>query len=194
MAYFLSSTLTVAAVVALTESKNLRKLWHEYYFWSFPYCLVGGTIAALISNWSRQFRWETTALGVRVVYVIFRSYRLYVGRFASEKSHAEEMVVLHMRTIEALALAIEAKDHTTHDHLQRVQIYALALGKKMGLDAGISKLGAPGLMCPETQAVETQRVIWNCTLPRGNCTARLVRVRRPRTRPQLAICQYLTVK
>ena len=39
-----------------------------------------------------------------------------------------------MRTIEALALAIEAKDHTTHDHLQRVQIYALELGKKMELN------------------------------------------------------------
>jgi putative nucleotidyltransferase with HDIG domain len=69
-----------------------------------------------------------------VVYVIFRSYRLYLGRLESEKCHAEEMAALHLRTIEALALAIEAKDHTTHDHLQRVQIYALELGKKMQLD------------------------------------------------------------
>src|SRR5256884_9051123 len=36
-----------------------------------------------------------------------------------------------MRTIEALALAIEAKDQTTHDHLQRVRIYALEVAKDL---------------------------------------------------------------
>ena len=133
-AYFLASTLAIAGVVALTESKNLRKIWHECYFWSFPYYLVGGAIAALISTCSHRFGWETTVLALPVVYVIFRSYRLYLGRLESEKNHAEEMANLHLRTIEALALAIEAKDHTTHDHLQRVQIYALELGKKMELN------------------------------------------------------------
>jgi len=34
-----------------------------------------------------------------------------------------------LRTIEALALAIEAKDQPTHDHLQRVRIYASKLPK-----------------------------------------------------------------
>src|SRR2546427_5723765 len=36
-----------------------------------------------------------------------------------------------MRTIEALALAIEAKGQTTHDHLQRVRIYALEVAKDL---------------------------------------------------------------
>jgi diguanylate cyclase (GGDEF)-like protein/putative nucleotidyltransferase with HDIG domain len=36
-----------------------------------------------------------------------------------------------MRTIEALALAIEAKDHTTHDHLQRVRVYAIEVAKDL---------------------------------------------------------------
>src|SRR5204863_2657183 len=49
------------------------------------------------------------------------------------KKHAEEMASLHLRTIEALALAIEAKDHTTHNHLQRVQTYAIEIGKDLGL-------------------------------------------------------------
>jgi putative nucleotidyltransferase with HDIG domain len=44
------------------------------------------------------------------------------------------MANLHLRTIEALALAVEAKDLTTHDHLQRVQTYAVELGKKLHLD------------------------------------------------------------
>jgi diguanylate cyclase (GGDEF)-like protein/putative nucleotidyltransferase with HDIG domain len=131
--YFLTNSLSVAAVVAVTEGKSLRKIWHEYYLWTFPYYLVGGAVAMLISWCNRHVGWGT-ALALPVVYVIFRSYRLYLGRLESEKNHAEEMANLHLRTIEALALAIEAKDHTTHDHLQRVQIYALELGKKMALN------------------------------------------------------------
>jgi len=132
--FFLSTTVSIAAVVALTESKSLRRLWHECYFWSFPYYMVGGGIAALISILDHRVGWEVTVLTLPVVYIIFRSYRLYLGRLESEKLHAEQMAGLHLRTIEALALAIEAKDHTTHDHLQRVQIYAQELGKKLELD------------------------------------------------------------
>jgi len=49
------------------------------------------------------------------------------------KAHAEQMAALHLRTIEALALAIEAKDHTTHDHLRRVQVYAVEIGRDLNL-------------------------------------------------------------
>ena len=72
-------------------------------------------------------------LVIPVVYLIYRSYRLYLGKLDDEKRHVEEMADLHMRTIEALALAIEAKDHTTHDHLQRVRVYAIEVAKEMGL-------------------------------------------------------------
>src|ERR1017187_3228457 len=133
-ANFLASTLSIAGVVALTESRNLPKVWREGYVWSFPYYLAGGAIAMLISGCNHRFGWETAVLALPVVYVIFRSYRLYLGRLEAEKNHAEEMANLHLRTIEALALAVEAKDLTTHDHLQRVQTYAVELGKKLHLD------------------------------------------------------------
>ena len=133
-AYFLVGTLSTAAVLALTESKNLRRVWRESYLRSFPYYLAGGAIAVLISMCTRRFGLEITVLGLPVVYVLLRSYRLYLGRLEAEKNHAEEMASLHLRTIEALAMAVEAKDLTTHDHLQRVQIYAVELGRKLHLD------------------------------------------------------------
>ena len=67
------------------------------------------------------------------MYLIYRSYRLYLERLENEKQHAEELSLLHLRTIEALALAIEAKDHTTSAHLQRVQVYAMELAKELKL-------------------------------------------------------------
>jgi diguanylate cyclase (GGDEF)-like protein/putative nucleotidyltransferase with HDIG domain len=132
--YFLTNSLSIAAVVALTEGKSLRKVWQECYLWTFPYYLVGGAVAALISLINHRVGWEMTVLALPVVYIIYRSYRLYLGRLESEKMHAEEIAGLHLRTIEALALAIEAKDETTREHLQRVQIYAVELGRKLGMD------------------------------------------------------------
>lgn len=132
--YFLTNTLSIAGVIAITENRNLRKIWNEAYFWSFPYYLVGGGVAALMHILNDRIGWQAVFLGVPVVYIIFRSYRLYLSRLESEKSHAEQIAALHLRTIEALALAIEAKDDTTHEHLQRVQVYALELGKQIGMN------------------------------------------------------------
>ena len=64
---------------------------------------------------------------------MYRSYRLYLGKLEDETRHAEQVSNLHLRTIESLALAIEAKDHTTHDHLQRVRVYAMEIAKDLRL-------------------------------------------------------------
>ena len=132
-AYFLVNTASVAGVVSLTEKKNILRTWHTCYFWSFPYYLIGAAVAALISLSNRRFGWQTSILILPVIYFIYRSYRLYLGKLESEKRHAEQMAALHLRTIEALALAIEAKDENTHEHIQRVQVYAVKLGEQLRL-------------------------------------------------------------
>ncbi|HYA95217.1 MAG TPA: HD domain-containing phosphohydrolase, partial [Terriglobales bacterium] len=130
-----------------TEGKPLRKTWAESYFWSFPYYLVGAAIAGLVSALNRWVGWQTSLLVLPIMYWIYRSYRLYLGRLADEKRHVEEMAGLHLRTIEALALAIEAKDHNTHDHLRRVRVYALEIAKELELNAAeIEALRAAALL------------------------------------------------
>jgi diguanylate cyclase (GGDEF)-like protein/putative nucleotidyltransferase with HDIG domain len=147
-AYFLSNTLPVSVVIALTEEKSLRRVWMETYFWSFPYYMVGAALVGFISFSSHYVGWQSTLLILPVMYWIYRSYHLYLGRLEDEKKrveveklqveaekrHVEQVSALHLRTIEALALAIDAKDRTTHEHLHRVRTYALEIAKEMGLD------------------------------------------------------------
>ncbi len=145
--FFLANTLPIAAIICLAEGKSFRKTWHDCYFWSFPYYLAGAALVAIVHYVNRDFGWPTTLLLVPVVYWIYRSYRLYLGRLEDEKRHVEEMAELHLRTIEALALAIDAKDHTTHEHLQRVRIYATEIGRELGLpDAEIEALKAASIL------------------------------------------------
>jgi diguanylate cyclase (GGDEF)-like protein/putative nucleotidyltransferase with HDIG domain len=131
--YFIVNAGSIAAVISFSEGKPLQQILVDCYFWSFPYYLLGAGIAGVIGWFNRRFNWETSLLFVPAIYVIYRSYRLYLGKLEDEKRHVEEIADLHLRTIEALALAIEAKDQTTHDHLQRVRIYAIEVAKELGM-------------------------------------------------------------
>src|SRR5437868_6203834 len=140
LVFFFANTLPISIVIALTEGKSSRRVWSECYFWSFPYYLVGAAAVGLVGIVNRSAGWETSLLVLPLIYWVYRSYRLYLGRLEAEKErveiekrHVEQIASLNMRTIEALALAIEAKDHTTHTHLQRVRIYAVEIAKEMKL-------------------------------------------------------------
>jgi diguanylate cyclase (GGDEF)-like protein/putative nucleotidyltransferase with HDIG domain len=129
--YFIANAGSIAMVISLTERRPIKRILVDCYFWSFPYYLVGAGIAGAIAWLNQSFNWETSLLVLPAVYLIYRSYRLYLGKLEDEKRHVEEMANLHLRTIEALALAIEAKDHTTHEHLQRVRVYAIEVAKEL---------------------------------------------------------------
>ena len=131
--FFCCNSIPVALAIVLTEGKKFLPVWSECYFWSFPYYVIGAGVAGAVHFANGFIGWQTSLVILPVVYLIYRSYRLYLGRLDAEKAHAEEMAALHLRTIEALALAIEAKDTTTHEHLQRVQVYAIEVGKALGL-------------------------------------------------------------
>ncbi|HUV97546.1 MAG TPA: HD domain-containing phosphohydrolase [Acidobacteriaceae bacterium] len=159
--YFLTNTVPVAIVIALHERIPLRKIWGETYFWSLPYYLVGAAVAGLVSFSNRYIGWENALLIVPIMYWIFRSYQLYLGRLEEEKKraeiearqvdveklHVEEVCALHLRTIEGLALAIDAKDHTTHEHLHRVRTYAVEIARDLNLgDEDMDALRAAALL------------------------------------------------
>lgn len=154
LVFFFANTLPISVVIALTEGKSARKVWSECYFWSFPYYLVGAAAVGLVGIINGAAGWETSLLVLPLIYWVYRSYRLYLGRLEAEKErveiekrHVEQIASLNMRTIEALALAIEAKDHTTHTHLQRVRTYAVEIAKEMNLSTDeIEALRAAALL------------------------------------------------
>src|SRR3989475_2750314 len=132
--YFAFNTISVSGIIAMTEGRNPVHVWKECYLWAFPYYLLGALIACGVSAINRLAGWQFGLLAFPIVYWIYRSYQTYLSRLAAQKKHAEEIAALHLRTIEALSLAIEAKDHTTHDHLRRVQVYAVEIAKELRLD------------------------------------------------------------
>ena len=86
-----------------------------------------------VSSLGEVYRLGNRAADPAVTFLLYRTYRLHLARAEDARVHAESLANLHMRTIEALALAIEAKDNTTHDHLRRVQVYAMEVAKELNL-------------------------------------------------------------
>src|SRR4051794_30140062 len=113
--FFVANTFPVALVVALTEGKPLRQVWSNCYFWSFAYYLVGAAIVGMFGFAGRMFDWQVSLLSLPVVYLIYRSYSLYLDQLQAERKqaqeehkHAQEVAKLHIRAMEALASAMAA--------------------------------------------------------------------------------------
>jgi diguanylate cyclase (GGDEF)-like protein/putative nucleotidyltransferase with HDIG domain len=145
--YFVVNTMSVSGIIAITQKRRPIMVWKECYLWSFPYYLLGAMIAGGMSVMNRVIGWQVAILVLPIVYWIYRSYRTYLDRLEAEKTHSTEIAELHLRTIEALSLAIEAKDHNTHAHLNRVQAHALQLGKDLEISqADLNALRAASLL------------------------------------------------
>ena len=82
-----------------------------------------------------------------VLYLGIRVYRLVKAKFKAEQRRAEQLAELHLATIEALARAIDAKDGTAENHIRRVQLYAAAVARELGMSSA------------ETQAVGTAALL-----------------------------------
>lgn len=145
--YFVANTFPVSVVIALSTGTSFRRVWSETFFWSLPYYLVGAALVGVVSWIDRYTGWQSAMLAVPLIYWVYRSYQLYLKRLEEEKErveieakrveaekrHVEEVCALHLRTIEGLALAIEAKDQNTHSHLHRVRTFAVEIGTELGL-------------------------------------------------------------
>ncbi|HET8550325.1 MAG TPA: ATP-binding protein [Bryobacteraceae bacterium] len=90
-AFYVANTFTVAIVLALTEHRAILATWRDCYFWSFPYYLAGGCLAALFGHLTRSYGWQVAVLILPIVYITYRSYRLYVERLEAGRQHAEEL-------------------------------------------------------------------------------------------------------
>ncbi len=132
--YFLFNTFLVSCAIALSTRQPIVASWQQNFLWSAPSYFVGAAVAFLTGL-------AVINLGIVVGmlfivapgYLIYRTYQVYIGRIEDERRHVEEMSDLHLATIEALALAIDAKDQTAQSHIRRVQIYAAGLAKALGM-------------------------------------------------------------
>ena len=137
----------ISVVNALRGKSNLLRSWRDTFLWASVSYFAGGIAACLVIKLITSLSFYAFVIAVPILAITYLTYRNYLDKVQSSITHAEEMADLHLRTIEALAIAIDAKDEVTHDHVHRVQIYATGLGRLFGLsEAEIESLKAGALL------------------------------------------------
>lgn len=137
--YFLANTVPVALVIAWESRTPPWAQWRQEYPWYLPFYLVGAMLAAAANQIEISFGWLTALLLIPIVYTVYRAYTAQTAIVRDRERHVVEMEALQLRTIEALAMAVEAKDQNTHRHLMRVRTYVSELARIMGLDEPVTK-------------------------------------------------------
>ncbi len=149
--YFVINTAGVATALALREQESWVSIWKLNFLWTAPGFFASASAAAGIRA-AYQYLGAWSLLLLPPLYLVSYSYRLYMDRLHlfSEKmqqdmAHIKELNKLNQSIIASLATAIDAKDHYTCSHINRVQCYALTLARAAGLaeaDVEAVKTGA----------------------------------------------------
>ncbi len=79
--------------------------------------------------------------------VAFLAYRIHLSRLATITGEITEASRIHLATVEALATAIDARDQDGVGHVRRTQIYAVGMGRILGMsDSDINALRTGALL------------------------------------------------
>jgi putative nucleotidyltransferase with HDIG domain len=137
--YFLLNSGLVALAIALTQRhgpldvlRDLAKTW-----WSigdlFLNYLAGASIAALLASGANPNDGVRLLVIVPLMFVLYLTYRRSASRIDEMQSRLDAIERVHLSTIKAFAMAIDAKDQVTHGHIQRVQQYTMEVARFLGV-------------------------------------------------------------
>jgi len=127
--------LISVALEAAGASRAVSSL-RTSFTWSIPGFLAGSSLAVLLTLLVEVDRFVVLVLAAPFAYLVHLAYSSRAQSVDEEKRHSQQTAALYRSITEALALAIEAKDENTEEHVRRVQSLCLGVGKLLRLSPG----------------------------------------------------------
>jgi len=176
-AFVLMANCGLSAMLLTKPKEPCLNTYNHEYRPLLPWFVATAYIAYLVQCAGVRTGYNPALIALPVLFTLDRGYRRWCDAVVERK---EELAQLHRNTLETLALAIDARDQTTHMHLRRVQVYALAVGRELRLTEeelealniaallhDIGKLGIPdhillkpgSLTTPEWDKMKTHALI-----------------------------------
>ncbi|HKV99082.1 MAG TPA: HD domain-containing phosphohydrolase [Vicinamibacterales bacterium] len=132
--YFLLNSWLLAGAIALQQRVKPYSIWSKYFKDLLVNYGAGGSLGAVLIYNTRTVDPVFVAIIFPLLFVLFLTYQWSNNRVESERQKNAELNRVFLSTVEALALAIDAKDQVTHGHIRRVQRYTMALASFLGVE------------------------------------------------------------
>jgi putative nucleotidyltransferase with HDIG domain len=155
LVHIVANTGLVSTFFALRKGDAVMRQWKKNFAWAVPNFLPTSAVASVLYITLQYNALITLVIGAPILvglYLGHRQYRMSVQERiqAIERAQQERIGMMdkaHRETIEALAVAINAKDEVTHEHVLRVQVYAAGVARLLGCTpAEIEALRAGALL------------------------------------------------
>ncbi len=140
VSYFLMNSGLIATAVAFEAGVGPTRIWRRDFAWLSINHFAAASLALLLVASTRYLNLIQVMLLAPVLMVVYFTLKTTMDRVRDSNDHLIQVNRLYLSTIEALAMAIDAKDQVTHGHIRRVQTYAIGLARKLGVkDEGLIK-------------------------------------------------------
>ena len=132
--YYLVNSGVVAGAIAAVSAQPFFGLWRKHLLSGWLGHVFGAVAAALaVGTVGTSGFWVAPLLAVSLG-LAYRGYRAYIHGMDQQQLAVQRLSDLHLATVEALALAIDAADQGSRVHLRRLQRHASLLARASGLD------------------------------------------------------------
>lgn len=131
--YFSLNSWIITFAIALEKQLPPLTVWRQHFPWLSLNYFGGASVAWLLVSYTRNIDYTYLAVIIPLLIVLYLTFSVSMGRVEDANKHLTQLNALYMSTVETLAMAIDAKDQITHGHIRRVQTYAVALAKQIGV-------------------------------------------------------------
>lgn len=129
--FLINSTLTSIAI-AWSLGKGIIRFWATTCMPLAIEYSISTVLAAFITGlheWGDFFPLAAAPF----IGIAWGWIKLNKIRVMEAEKHLKEQEDLYLRTVESLALAVDAKDQTTYGHIRRVKVYSMGLARLCGI-------------------------------------------------------------
>jgi hypothetical protein len=122
----------------VTHRQPAVRIWRPHFLWLSLSYLAAASVAFCLAVLIQQVSLVAAALVLPLLVIFHLTLSTSFGRLEDAQRHLGDMDHLYLSTVETLAMAIDAKDDVTHNHVRRVQAYAMGLARELGATNGAS--------------------------------------------------------
>ena len=133
--FLLNSVLSATANWFETRVHPVQFLRAQFLHTGLNYFASCSFVMLLIVNLDNLTFAAVGAFGPLLV-LSYASSKLSTVRVEETNGHLNKLSHLYLSTIEALALAIDARDQVTSGHIRRVQLHSVGLARELGITDG----------------------------------------------------------